>query len=188
MNEGNDKSTAEGASEFTRLWFDMASQAMQAGQTWNRPPSPDAMRETRSNLFKSWSDSWDRFLRSAYFLDVEKNFVGGGAEMRKQFNEFLGKLHHEMQLATSQDVDRIMHALHRMQDDLSEQYEQVGSHLKELTSRLDDFARRMDTLETRKSPKEVMPAAERRKREPSKSHSSQSNFKKHFPPKNGRNK
>lgn len=86
-----------------RFWFDMASRTAENCQSWSGAAlSPDAFRQGRSDLFKVWSDYWEHFLRSTSFLDAEKQCLSGSLEYRKQFREYLERLHHELQLPSSQ--------------------------------------------------------------------------------------
>ena len=142
------KATPDGPGDLMRLWLDMASQTAQACQAWSgAAASPEAFRQGRSDLFKVWSDYWEQFLRSSSFLEAQKRSLTGSLEYRKQFREYLGRLHHELQLASAQDIDQLMISVRRMGEDLREQFEQAGQRLDGLSTQLGALAARVGALE-----------------------------------------
>ncbi len=141
------KTMPDGMADMMRLWFDMASQATDACQAMAGSLSPDAFRSNRANLFKVWGDYWEQFLRSSPFLDAQKQFLTGGTESRNRMREYLGWLHHEMQLASSQDIDQVIKALRRLGEDIGEQFEQVDRRLKNLNAQLDSLGDRLEAME-----------------------------------------
>ncbi len=132
--------------DLLHLWYDLVSHATEAYQPWaGATMSPEVLRQSRSNLYKAWGDSWERFLRSSSFLDNNRQYMTGTLEMKKQVREFFNWLHHEMQLASADDVDQIMATLRRLGEDLREQ-------LEEIHSRLDDFGARLHAGPTQEAP------------------------------------
>ena len=144
------KSAGDGPADMMRLWGDMASRATEACQAWSGAAiSPDAFRQGRSDLFKLWSDYWEHFMRSASFLEAEKRGLSGTLEYRKQFREYLERLHHEMQLPSSQDIDHLMVSVRRIGEDLREHFDQMAERLDGLSAQLDTLAARLEALEER---------------------------------------
>jgi hypothetical protein len=153
--KGEDNTSSDSADDMMRRWFEMASQAAEACQKWAaNPHSSEAMRQTRSNFFDIWSDFWEHYLRSASFLDKEKTWMAGGLETRKKIHEYLGWLHHEMQLATAPDIDQIMRTMRRLNEDRQEQHEEICRHLNDLSEKLDALGERLSASESKDSPAE----------------------------------
>jgi hypothetical protein len=145
---GEDNSSPFDSGEMMRQWFQMASQAAETCQNWAaNQAAAETMRQTRSNIFQMWGDYWEKFFRSATFLNAEKQSMAGNLEFRKKMQEFLGQFHHEMQLATAPDIDQLMRALRRMGEDQQEQYEQLCQRLDEIELQLDDLAERLGVEE-----------------------------------------
>jgi hypothetical protein len=141
------KPTSDGMGGLMNIWFDAASHVMEACQTWAGAVSPDAFRQNRSNLFKMWSDSWEQFLRSSSFLEMEKRCLTGSLEVRKQSREYLERLHHELQLASSGDLDHLVAAMRRLEDNIRGQFEQLENRMNDLSSQLEEFAARLKAQE-----------------------------------------
>lgn len=146
--KGENDTSSGSPTDLMRQWFDMAAQAAEVCQEWTANPlSSDAMKQTRSSLFDIWSDYWEHYLRSATFLDTEKKCMAGGVETRKQFHELLGRLHHEMQLATAQDIDQIVRTMRRMNEDRQEQQDEISKKLNELSQKFDALSKTLSALE-----------------------------------------
>lgn len=149
------KPTPNGPGDLMGLWFDMFAKANEACQTWaGNAASPDVFRQNRSNLFKVWSDYWEHFLRSAPFLESQKRCLSSSMEFRKQINENLERLNHELHLATSQDINQLMSTLRRMDEALFEQFEQIDDRLNNISTKLDALAARLATLDKNRHPAE----------------------------------
>jgi hypothetical protein len=150
-NENN--SPSGGPGDFMRQWFEMATKAAESCQQWSlNQVSAETMHQARANAMKMWSDYWEQCLRSAPFLGAEKQCMSGGLEYRKQMHEFLGQLNHEMQLATTQDIDQLMRTLRRMSEDQKEQLDDISAHLEDLAEQVEAVAERLDVLEGESSP------------------------------------
>ena len=150
---GENNSPTGDPSEMMRHWIEMVSEATAACQKWAvNQISPETMRQTRANVLKMWSEYWEQLLRSSSFLGAEKQCMTGNLEFRKQMHEFLGLLHHEMQLATAQDIDQLMRTLRRMGEDQQEQCEQICQRLDKLATQVDALAQRFGKAETNARP------------------------------------
>jgi seryl-tRNA synthetase len=138
------KPTSDGPGDLMHLWFDAASHVMEACQTWaGAAVSPEAFRQNRSNLFKTWSDTWEQYLRSSSFLEMQKRCLTGSVELKKQSREYLERMHHELQMASSGDIDHLVAAMRRMEENIRGQFEQVEGRLNALSSQLDALSARL---------------------------------------------
>jgi uncharacterized coiled-coil protein SlyX len=152
MNAENDFPAVD-SSELMRHWFEMVSQTSEACHEWTKKQvSTESMHHTRSTIFKIWGEYWENIFRSSAFLNAEKQFMSGNLEYRKKIHEFLGQLHHEMQLATVPDIDQLVRTLRRMGEDQQEQQEQICQRLDKMAAQLDDLAKRLDAAENESLP------------------------------------
>ena len=141
-------STTDGMAGMMRLWLDMAAHATEAYQTLaGTAVSPEAMRQGQSNLYKIWGDWWDRYLRSTPFLDAQKQYAGRNVEFQKQIREQLGRLHHELQLASAEDIDQLMIGVRRIGEELREHCESIDERIAGFSAQLDALAVRLEGLE-----------------------------------------
>jgi len=129
MNEQTSETASEQAASFQKIWMETMSKTMQSAFTFtpNSPP-PEIMREIRSGIFQALAESWEKFLRSPEFLQSTKQWMEQAVTFRKASNVFLGKVRHEMQAPSTEDVDTIMLAVRHIEkrvldriDELSEQ-------------------------------------------------------------------
>ena len=128
-----------------RLWFDMASQLTNTCQSLAAAGvSPETARQGRADLYRIWGDYWERFLRSTMFLDAEHRGMAQGLDFQKQMREQLGRLHHELQLANSQDVDQLLIGVRRIREDMSEHFEDLEARIAKLAAQLDTLAERLE--------------------------------------------
>ncbi len=145
---GENNSPTGDPGDMMRHWFEMASQTAEACQQWTvNQVSAETMRQGRANVLKMWSEYWEQLLRSSSFLGVEKQCMAGNLEYRKRMHEFLGQLHHEMQLATAPDIDQLMRTLRRMSEDQQERHEEILKRLDEMAAQMGALAERLDARE-----------------------------------------
>jgi DNA repair exonuclease SbcCD ATPase subunit len=155
MADDTQHGPADGLPPWMRLWCNMAAEAMEASQAWaGATSSPEAVRQARSNLFNAWSDAWEKQFRSTFFATAAKQALSGGAEVRKQVQEFLDQINRELRLAGRVDVDQLTSAVRRVEQRLSDQLEEVSARLDALAERLDDLAERLGASEDSESPGE----------------------------------
>jgi DNA anti-recombination protein RmuC len=128
-----------------RIWMEMASCATEAMQAWTGAATPEAIRQNRASLYKVWGDYWEQFLRSAPFLEGQRRAMDGSLQCRNQLREQLERWNHQLQLASSSDIDRLMTSLRRLVDDVSEQGERLEQRLDDLSARLDALAAQLAT-------------------------------------------
>jgi hypothetical protein len=130
---------------FARIWTDFAAQMMKSGTIpFPEQSPPDAARQWRSAMFKSWSDYCDQFMRSAEFMEMMKQSLAASIAARRQLNEFLGNAQHELQGASRQDVDQIMLSLRHMERRMVDGTERLADQMKALTRRLDQLEKKLN--------------------------------------------
>lgn len=126
---------------FTRLWTDMMNKMWGAGMSWQpMQPPPDAARAMRGSLFQAMSQSLEEFMRSPMILDWMKQSMDVSTTWRKQWNELMTRMRHEVQGTASEDIDSLMLTMRHLES-------RVLERLDELAERLDDLGARMDGLE-----------------------------------------
>lgn len=117
-----------------RMWSDWATNAMAASQnTTGSTNSPEMVRQMRATFFKMWSDAWEELLRSPAFLEQSKQLLTDGADFQKQAREYLGKLQHDLQLASAQDMDQLALAIRRLERRMMDQFEDLSDQLDRLS-------------------------------------------------------
>lgn len=143
MSDDTQHGPADALPPWMRLWFNMTAEAMEkcqglAGAT----ASPDAVRQARSNLFNAWSESWEKQLRSPFFLTAAKEALSGSAEVRKQAQEFFDQINRELRLAGRPEIDQLTAAVRRLEERLSDRLDEVSERLDALGERLDELTQR----------------------------------------------
>jgi len=140
------KQFLEGSGVFAKMWTDFASQMAKSGMAFSPESTPpEASREIRSAFFQAWSQYCEEYLRSPQFLATMKQSLNSAVELRKQMNEFLGRVQHEFQGTSRQDVDQLMLTMRHVEQRLVDGLERVSE-------RLDDLNERLDALENRPAP------------------------------------
>jgi hypothetical protein len=142
-----------GLDMFTRMWSDFGEKMMRNGMAF--PPTqnaPEAAREMRNTMFKAWSDYCDQFMRSQEFLEMMQQSLSASVTARKQLNEFLGQVQHEMQSVSRQDVDQIMLALRHMERRMVDGMERLSEQLDALDRRLEKLERKSNGNKRGKKP------------------------------------
>lgn len=134
MNEQTNQTTSEHAATFQKIWMETVSKTMQAAFTFtpNSPP-PEVLRQVRSSIFQALGESWEKFMRSPEFLETMKRWMEQAVTFRKSTNELLGKVRHEMQAPSREDIKTIMLAVRHGE--------------KRLLDRMDQLAAQIDTFE-----------------------------------------
>lgn len=147
-----------GADAFVQMWTQFASKMMAAGMAPMPDGSPfDAARQFRSAMFKAWGDYLDEYMRSEAFLETMRQTLDGASQARKQLNDFLGRVQHEMQGASRQDVDQLMAAMQHVERRIVNQSERIAE-------RLEDLALRVERLESKGAGRDGAGEKKRRKK------------------------
>jgi hypothetical protein len=81
-------------------------------------------------------------MRSPEFLDSWKQTIDGAIQFRRQMNESLGRMHHELQGTSRQDIDQLMMALTHVERRLVDTVERVGDQLEGLAERIGSLERK----------------------------------------------
>lgn len=132
-----------GADAFTRMWTEFASKMMGSGMGFfSQSTPPEVARQMRSTMLSAWSEYCDQFMRSDEFLTSMKRSLDVAVQARRQLNDFLGQVQHEMQGASRQDVDQVMAAIEHLE-------RRLLNESQRLSSRLDELSRRLEELEGR---------------------------------------
>ena len=133
---------SSGADAFTRMWGDLANQMGAAGAAFAREATvSDASRQVRTATFKAMSEACDEFMRAPQFQDMMKQSLSASIQFRKQLNDFLGRIHHEFQGTSRQDVDQLMEVIGHVERRVIDSSERLSSRLDELSSRLERIER-----------------------------------------------
>jgi hypothetical protein len=135
-----DRQGGEGREETNlfKAWSDLATKMMTAG--WSVPPMaspPDMGRQLRANYLGAWSEFFDRWMRSPEFLEATRQSLSGGVEVRKQLNEFFGRLQNAFQAVSRQDFDQLIERVRGLEDRVLRDTQEILSRLEEIQARLD---------------------------------------------------
>jgi hypothetical protein len=132
MNNNDDGSTEDQLASFQKIWLETVTKMMQVAFTVtpNSPP-PEAFRHIRGGVLRTLAESWEQFLRSPQFLEAMKQSMEQAVTLRKMSNEFLGKVRHEMQAPSRDDIDTVMLAVRHMEKRLLDRMEQLSSQISE---------------------------------------------------------
>ena len=126
-----------GADAFTRMWTDFATKMTEAGLAFSpQVTPPEAFRQLRSTMLRTWAEYCDQFMRTDEFLAMMKQSLDGAIQARRQLNDFLGEVQHHLQGASRQDLDKVMTALESLQRRLTDERDAIDARLDELGERL----------------------------------------------------
>lgn len=154
----------EGAKQFTdsqtlfgKMWSDLSQNMMRAGMTHGPSTgSPDGAKQMRSAMLRAWSEYCDELMRSPEFLQTMKESMKTAVEFRKEMNQTLGRMRHELQGSSRQDVDQIMSFLTRLERRLEDDEERS-------IARTEQIVKRLETLETKLARRGASTAAGKKK-------------------------
>ena len=140
---GND--TFDPFSNLTRIWTEMAANAMQAWQPLaGGTASPDMFRKGRSDFMQAWSDWCEEMMRSSAFLEAQKQCMNGSLALRKQVRTNLRRVQRELQIAGREDIDALVAAVKRSQRRVLDQLEEASGRLQTLEAKLDCLSERLE--------------------------------------------
>jgi hypothetical protein len=89
------------------------------------------------------SEACDAFMRAPQFQEMMKQSLSASIQFRKQLNDYLGRVHHEFQGPSRQDVDQLMEVIGHVE-------RRITDSIERLTRRVDQLSARLDRLERRK--------------------------------------
>jgi hypothetical protein len=125
------------ADAFNRMWIDFATEMAQAGFSFspdNKPP--ETAKNMRNAFFKAMSEYCDQAMRSPEFLEGMKESMKHSMAFRKQMNDFFGRVHHEMQGVSRQDLDQMMLALRHVENRVVDSVERIADTLEGICKRV----------------------------------------------------
>jgi hypothetical protein len=124
---------AEQIAAFQKIWMESFTQLMQTAFTSapNVAP-PELMRQMRSGIFRSLSQSWDEFLRSPQFLNGMGQWMEGTINFRKNSNEWMARMRNELQAPSRDDIDSIMLSVRHMEQRLLDRMEELSKRIQAL--------------------------------------------------------
>lgn len=135
-DDGNQQQTdsfKQNAEMFTRFWTDFANKMAATG--FAAAPGatpPDATRQVRGAMFKAMGEACDEFMRSPQFQEMMKQSLTNSIQLRKQLNEWLGRMQHEFQGTSRQDVDELMQVMKHLERRMSDSFERLSVRLDAL--------------------------------------------------------
>jgi hypothetical protein len=136
-NEAGD-AFSPGADAFIKMWGEFANKMGAAGVAFAPEATvSDASRQVRTAMFRAMSEACDEFMRAPQFQDMMKQSLSASIQFRKQLNEFLGRIHHEFQGTSRQDVDQLMEVIGHVERRVMDSFERLSSRLDELSARLE---------------------------------------------------
>jgi uncharacterized protein (DUF2267 family) len=128
--------TFKGAEKFTRLWYDLAASMANAGMSTAGEDPPEVAKQMRSAFLKAMSDYCDEYMRSPEFLEGMREAMDRSIELRRELNEFMGRLHHEFQGTSRQDVDHIMQAIRHVETRMLDSIARIDSRFDDLEAKV----------------------------------------------------
>jgi len=128
--------TFKGAEKFARVWYDFAASMTNAGMSAAGEDPPEAAKQMRSAFLKAMSDYCDEYMRSPEFLEGMREAMDRSIELRRELNAFMGRLHHEFQGTSRQDVDHIMQAIRHVETRMLDSIARIDSRFDELEARI----------------------------------------------------
>jgi hypothetical protein len=127
-----------GMDAFAKMWSDFAAKMAAAGVAFTPGAAPpDASRQVRAAMFKAMGEACDEFMRSPQFQEMMKQSLNNSIQFRKQLNDFLGRMQHEFQGTSRQDVDSLMQVMEHVERRVTDSFERLSERLDELNERLE---------------------------------------------------
>ncbi len=132
-------------SNMTRMWMEMAANAMQAWQpSAGSTASPEFFKKGRSDFLQVWSDWCEELMRSSAFLEAQKQCISGSIGLRKQIRANVRRMQRELQIAGREDIDALVAAVQRSQRRVLGQLDETSERLKALEAKLDCLSERIE--------------------------------------------
>ena len=123
----------EASTLFNKMCADFAAKMAASGTAFSPDQSPpEVAREVRAAMFQAWSEYCDQFMRSPAFLELVKNSLNHAIDMRKQLNEFVGRVHDEFQGTSRQEIDQLMQGLRHLEQRMTDEFAEISSRLQGL--------------------------------------------------------
>ena len=135
-NQQQTDSFAQNGEMFTKFWTDFATKMAAAG--FAAAPGtapPDATRQVRAAIFRAMAEAGDEFMRSPQFQEMMKESLAHSIQFRKQLNEWLGRMQHEFQGTSRQDVDELLQVMKHLEHRMSDGFDRLSARLDALEKR-----------------------------------------------------
>jgi hypothetical protein len=151
------------AAAFQKLILENVVKTTQAALHFAPGTPPELLRQTRARILESWSESWDKFLRSPQFLDGMRQWMDNAISFRKISNEFLGRMRNDMQAPSRSDIDSVLLAVRHMEKRLLDRLDELSDQIVRLHGNRHESAR---PVSPRRNGKKSGVLREHRKRSP----------------------
>lgn len=160
------KQFTQGQNQFMKMWTDFAGKMSAAGTSFSPESTPpDAARQMRSAFFDAWTDYCKEYMRSPEFLDSMKKGMDGAIEFRRQMNQSLGQMHHDLGGSSRQDVDQLMMALSHIEKRFVDNLERVGDRLGAMEKKISSLEKKKSKTKAKKAkPKKPAKKAKKKKK------------------------
>lgn len=154
----------EGQNQFQKMWSDFSQKMGASGMSFTPESTPpDAAKQMRSAFLKAWSEYCEEYMRSPEFLQSWKKSMDAAIELRRQMNQSMGKMHHDLGGTSRQDIDQLMVALSHLERRMVDNIERGAEKVNELGERIDSLERKLTKVRkaganAKKPNKKSMPA------------------------------
>jgi hypothetical protein len=136
------ESPFEQAQRFAGLWMEYVSKMMPTALAFDPGKAPpEFAKQLRSMGFQSMAQYTEEFMRSPQFLEAMKQSMEMAISFRKQMNDFLTGMQHNLQGVARQDIDSLMLSVRHMETRVLESMDDIASKLEAISRRLDVLER-----------------------------------------------
>ncbi len=136
MNTQFERSATE-AVAFQKIWLETMSRMFQAALTFSPgSPPPEVLRQIRNGIFQALAQSWEEFMRSPQFLQSMRQWMETAIAFRKLSNDFLTRVHNDLQSASRSDVDTVLLTVRHMETRLLNKIEELSGQVADLRSQV----------------------------------------------------
>jgi len=120
--------------DFLKIWTEFASKVSSTQSGLGEALSPDTVRQIRDAALDAMGKHYEALLRSPAFCESLAESTKLSIQARKQYNQFMTRLHHEAQSVALEDVDALLAAVRHMEDS-------IGARLARIEERLEALAK-----------------------------------------------
>lgn len=124
---------ADAAQAFAKFWADFTGKMAAAGFTMPAGGTPpESARQMQSAVLRALADACDEYLRSPQFQESMKQSLAASVQFRRQMNDWLGRMHHEFQGPSRQDIDQLMQVMERLERRTSDGFDRLSARIDAL--------------------------------------------------------
>ena len=132
MNDQSQNFAEQGAA-FQKIWLESMSKLMQTAFTFSPDSTPpELLREFRNGILQALGATWNEFLRSPQFQESMKQCMDNAVAFRKHTNDFMAKLHKEMQTPSRDDIDTILLNVRHLETRILDRLEELTTQVEQL--------------------------------------------------------